>query len=152
MLPQYSKTFIIRSFFFEKWLLIHVLAGPKIKTPLASKLASDFGPFDPGIIILKNRKKGTENHRHYHCKYDQHDHDGRENLSCFFIIHVKQTIHLFLLSIPVRISQLSSAVMPFNSHSSSVPEIYPCFFAFSGILPYWKMILSIIREISFPDM
>ena len=40
-----------------------------------------------------------------------------------------------MLSIPVRISQLSSAVMPFNSHSSSVPEIYPCFFAFSGILP-----------------
>jgi len=28
------------------------LAGPKVKTPSASKLASDFRPFDPGIIIL----------------------------------------------------------------------------------------------------
>jgi hypothetical protein len=49
--PTILKTFIIRSFFYEKWLLIHVLAGPKVKNPLASKLASDFRPFDPGIII-----------------------------------------------------------------------------------------------------
>ena len=27
------------------------LAGPKVKNPLASKLASDFRPFDPGIIL-----------------------------------------------------------------------------------------------------
>ncbi len=40
--PTILKTFIIRSFFYEKWLLIHVLAGPKVKNPLASKLASDF--------------------------------------------------------------------------------------------------------------
>ena len=26
------------------------LAGPKVKNPLASKLASDFQPFDPGIL------------------------------------------------------------------------------------------------------
>jgi len=29
---------------------IMFLAGPKFKNPLASKLASDFRPFDPGII------------------------------------------------------------------------------------------------------
>ena len=28
--------------FFEKWLLTHVLAGPKFKNPPASKLASNF--------------------------------------------------------------------------------------------------------------
>ncbi len=28
------------------------LAGPKIENPLASKLASDFRPFAPGIIII----------------------------------------------------------------------------------------------------
>ena len=28
------------------------LAGPKFKNPPASKLASDFRPFDPGIILL----------------------------------------------------------------------------------------------------
>ena len=49
------KTFVIRSFFFKKWLLTHVLAGPKFKNPPASKLASDFRPFDPGIISLKQR-------------------------------------------------------------------------------------------------
>jgi hypothetical protein len=31
------------------------LAGPKFKNPPASKLASDFRPFDPGIISLKQR-------------------------------------------------------------------------------------------------
>ena len=30
------------------------LAGPKIENPLASKLASDIRPFDPGIIIWKS--------------------------------------------------------------------------------------------------
>ena len=43
------KTFVIRSFFFKRWLLTHVLAGPKVKKPPASKLASVFRPFDPGI-------------------------------------------------------------------------------------------------------
>ena len=28
------------------------LAGPKVKNPLASKLASDFRPFDPGIHFI----------------------------------------------------------------------------------------------------
>ena len=28
------------------------LAGPKVKNPLASKLASDFRPFDLGIILI----------------------------------------------------------------------------------------------------
>ena len=28
------------------------LAGPKVKNPLASKLASDFRPFDPGVINI----------------------------------------------------------------------------------------------------
>ncbi len=37
-----SKTFVIRSFFFKKWLLTHVLAGPKFENPPASKLVSDF--------------------------------------------------------------------------------------------------------------
>ena len=36
------KTFVIRSFFFEKWLLTHVLAGQEFKNPPASRLASDF--------------------------------------------------------------------------------------------------------------
>ncbi len=35
------------------------LAGPKFKNPLASKLASDFRPFDPGIIVLKENDKGA---------------------------------------------------------------------------------------------
>ena len=34
--------FVIRSFFFEKWLLTHVGAGLTVKTFLASKLASKF--------------------------------------------------------------------------------------------------------------
>ena len=42
VLPQSAKIFIIRAFFYEKWLLIHIFAGPKVKNPLASKLASDF--------------------------------------------------------------------------------------------------------------
>ena len=29
------------------------LAGPKFRNLLASKLASDFRPFDPGIIIIQ---------------------------------------------------------------------------------------------------
>ena len=49
--PAILKTFVIRSFFFKKWLLTHVLAGPKFKNPPASKLASDFRPFDPGIKL-----------------------------------------------------------------------------------------------------
>ena len=49
VLSQSSKTFAIRSFFFEKWLLTHVLAGQEIKNPLASELASAFCPFAPGI-------------------------------------------------------------------------------------------------------
>ena len=28
--PEILKTFEIRSFFYEKWLLSHVLAGPKV--------------------------------------------------------------------------------------------------------------------------
>ena len=46
------KTPQIRSFFCEKWLLFGVFAGPKVKNPYASKLAPDFRPFDPGIILL----------------------------------------------------------------------------------------------------
>ena len=49
--PAILKTFVIRSFFFKKWLLTHVLAGPKFKNPPASKLASDFRSFDPGIKL-----------------------------------------------------------------------------------------------------
>ena len=47
------KIFVNRSFFFEKWLFTHILAGPKFKNSLTSKLASIFRPFDPGIIISK---------------------------------------------------------------------------------------------------
>ena len=50
--PAILKTFVIRSFFFKKWLLTHVLAGPKFKNPPASKLASDFRPFDPWYHIM----------------------------------------------------------------------------------------------------
>lgn len=42
VLPQSSKIFVIRSFFFEKWLLTHIFSGLKLKNPPASKLASDF--------------------------------------------------------------------------------------------------------------
>ncbi len=37
--------------FFKNGYLLMFFAGPKIKNPLAGKLASDFRPFDPGIII-----------------------------------------------------------------------------------------------------
>ena len=40
--PAILKTFVIRSFFFKKWLLTHGLAGPKFENPPASKLVSDF--------------------------------------------------------------------------------------------------------------
>ena len=56
--PAILKTFVIRSFFFEKWLLTHVLADPKFINLRASKLASDFRTFDPGINKnLDKRKK-----------------------------------------------------------------------------------------------
>ncbi len=45
------KTFVIRSFFFEKWLLTHVFACPKVKNPSASELAADFRLFDTGIKV-----------------------------------------------------------------------------------------------------
>jgi hypothetical protein len=32
------------------------LVGPKVKNPLASKLASDFQPFDPGIKYFDYQK------------------------------------------------------------------------------------------------
>ena len=41
------KTFVIRSFFNKNGFLLMFLAGPKFKNPPASKLASDFRPFDP---------------------------------------------------------------------------------------------------------
>ena len=45
------KTFVIRSFFFKNGCLLMFLAGPKFKNPPASKLASDFRSFDPGIKL-----------------------------------------------------------------------------------------------------
>ena len=45
------KIFVTRSFFLKKWLFIHILAGRKFKNSLASKLASNFRPSDPGIYI-----------------------------------------------------------------------------------------------------
>ena len=51
VLSQSSKTFAIRSFFFEKnGYLLMFLAGPKFRNLPASKLASDFRPFDPDIL------------------------------------------------------------------------------------------------------
>ena len=53
VLPQPSKAFVIRSFFFEKWLLTHVF-----KPSPAGKPASKFRPFFPwyyansGLISL----------------------------------------------------------------------------------------------------
>ena len=40
--PTILKTFVIRTFFFAKWLLTHILTGHNVKNPHASKLASDF--------------------------------------------------------------------------------------------------------------
>ena len=48
--PAIFKTFVLRSFFFEKWLLTHVLACPKFKNPRASFASSDFQTLDTGII------------------------------------------------------------------------------------------------------
>ena len=39
--PAILKTFVIRSFFFKNDFLLMFLAGPKLKNPPASKLASD---------------------------------------------------------------------------------------------------------------
>ena len=39
--PAILKTFVIRSFFFKKWLLTHVFGRSKVINPPASKLASD---------------------------------------------------------------------------------------------------------------
>ena len=50
--PAIFKTFVIRSFFFEKWLLTHVLACPKFKNPPASFACVGFRPFDNGIILF----------------------------------------------------------------------------------------------------
>ena len=41
------KTFVIRSFFCEKWLLTHVLAGSKVTTPHESKLSSELWTLGP---------------------------------------------------------------------------------------------------------
>ena len=37
--------------------LFMFLADPKVKNPLASKLASDFQPFDPGIILFHKKEQ-----------------------------------------------------------------------------------------------
>ena len=52
VLSQSSKKFVIRSFFFKNGYLLMFLTGQKVKSPLASKLASAFWPFDLGIIIF----------------------------------------------------------------------------------------------------
>ena len=39
------------------------LAGPKFKNPLASKPASDFRPFDPGIIVIILQIEGDYNEK-----------------------------------------------------------------------------------------
>lgn len=94
----------------------------------------------------------------------------------FLLFMLNTTFTSFLLSIPVTAHALSKLhqILPMlripdqkilaaiscnsfrtiftNIHFLRVPENYPCFFSFSGILPYWKIILSIIRDISFPDM
>ena len=65
-LPQSSKIFVIRAFFFEKWLLTHILAGSEVRNLPASKLASDF---DFGTLVslyykyFKEKDKGLE-----HCE------------------------------------------------------------------------------------
>ena len=43
--PAIFKTFVIRSFFFEKWLLTYVLACPKFKNPPASFACVGFPNF-----------------------------------------------------------------------------------------------------------
>lgn len=52
------KTFEIRSFFSEKWLLSHVLAGHKVSYILVcASTTSIYETFDPGIIITINSAK-----------------------------------------------------------------------------------------------
>ena len=41
------------------------LAGPKVKNPLASKLAAGSRPFDPGIIIIIGKEIWKINHLFY---------------------------------------------------------------------------------------
>ena len=44
------KTFVIRSFFFKKWLLTHVFGGSQVQKSSCKQAWSDLWPFDPGII------------------------------------------------------------------------------------------------------
>ena len=48
---------IHNSLIFKNGYLFMFLAGPKVKNPLAGKLASDFQPFDPSVLTRSHFSK-----------------------------------------------------------------------------------------------
>ena len=54
VLPQPSKAFVIRSFFFEKWLLTHALGGPKGQNFSCRQACVEVPAFFP-LVLCKQR-------------------------------------------------------------------------------------------------
>ena len=52
VLPQPSKAFVIRSFFFEKWLLTHALGGPKGQNFSCRQACVEVPAFFPLVFSL----------------------------------------------------------------------------------------------------
>ena len=63
--PAIFKTFVLRSFFFEKWLLTHVLACPKFKNPRASFACVGFPNFGHWYYQIKHKKLPLGNNGFY---------------------------------------------------------------------------------------
>ena len=51
------KTFVIRSFFFKKWLLTHVLGGSQVQKSSCKQACIGFMTFWPWYHVKKNIKK-----------------------------------------------------------------------------------------------
>ena len=54
VLPQPSKAFVIRSFFFEKWLLTHAFGGPKGQNFSCRQACVEVPAFFP-LVLCKQR-------------------------------------------------------------------------------------------------
>ncbi len=54
LLPQPSKAFVIRSFFFEKWLLTHAFGGPKGQNFSCRQACVEVSAFFP-LVLCKQR-------------------------------------------------------------------------------------------------
>ena len=55
-LSQSSKTFVIRSFFFEKWLLTHVFGGPRGQKSSCKQACIGFLTFWPWYYLSQSRR------------------------------------------------------------------------------------------------